>query len=287
MAFNLNNWDKLSAAANLSVVNLWSYFSSTESVATVSASGYFNNIADALKINDQIFINASDGASDVVVTAVSPNVTVAAETDVPADSITNSQINSAAAIAFSKLAALPSTQILVGSAGNVPTAVAVTGDVTVGNTGVTAIGASKVLSSMVSPLLIKYTTVAITAAEFNGMYVTPKLLVAAGGANTLVIPIEVQLLMTYGSAQFANGGVAHVQYDSTTLGAGIIATSTQAAANFADAASTALNFNTGIVKQPFATCVNKGLYLSNVTGAFDTGDSTFVAHVWYRVIPTV
>lgn len=286
MAFELDNWDKLSGAANTSVVNIWSYFSSTDNTATVIAANYFNDIAYALKVADQICINASDGPTDVVILTVTPNVTVAPQAEVGAGSITNTQINAAAAIAFSKLAALPSTQILVGSAGNVPTAVAVTGDVTVGNTGVTAIGAGKVLSSMMSPLLLRYTTVAITAAEFNGMYAAPKLLLAAGGANTLIVPVEVQLVMTYGTAQFAAGGVVAVQYDSTANGAGVIATSTQAAANFQDAASTVVNFNAGVVKLPFTTTVNKGLYLSNITAAFTTGDSTFVAHVLYRVIPT-
>lgn len=286
MAFNLNNWDKLSAAANLSVVKLWSYFSSTETVATISASAYFNSVADLLTVNDQIFINGSDGASDVVVTAVSPNVTVAAESDVPADSITNSQINSAAAIAFSKLAALPSAQVLVGSAGNVATAVAVTGDVTISNAGVTAVGADKILSSMVSPLLIKYASVAITAAEFNGMYAAPKLLVAAAGANTLIVPVQVQLLMTYGAAAYAAGGVAAVQWDSTANGAGVIASTTLSAATFQATASTGFVFNAGVVPETFTTTVNKGLYLSNITGAFTTGDSDFVAHIWYRVIPT-
>lgn len=50
--------------------------------------------------------------------------------------ITNINVASNAAIAFSKLAALPSAQILVGSAGNVPTAVAMSGDATISNTGV-------------------------------------------------------------------------------------------------------------------------------------------------------
>lgn len=69
-------------------------------------------------------------------------------TSIQAGAIVNADINAAAAIAFSKLAALPSTQILVGSAGNVATAVTVSGDVTIGNTGVTAIGAGKVLLAM-------------------------------------------------------------------------------------------------------------------------------------------
>jgi len=178
-------------------------------------------------------------------------------------------------------------RIFVGNAANVATGVAMTGDVTTTNAGVTAIGANKVLSSMISPLVRKYTTVAITAAQFNGMYAAPKLLVAAGGANTLVVIDQLQLVMTYVSANYAAGGVAAVQYDSTANGAGVIASSTLAADTFQAAASTTFTMNAGVVALPFTTTVNKGLYLSNITGAFTTGDSTFVAHIWYRIIPTV
>lgn len=72
------------------------------------------------------------------------------ENDIQPLAITNASIATAAAIAYAKLAALPSTQILVGSAGNVATATAVTGDVTIGNTGVTAIGATKVTNAMLA-----------------------------------------------------------------------------------------------------------------------------------------
>lgn len=182
---------------------------------------------------------------------------------------------------------LLSGRIFVGSAGNVATGVVMSGDTTITNTGVVAIGANKVLSSMVSPLLLKYVAVPITAAEFNGMYAAPKLLVAAGGANTLHVLDKVDLLMTYVSANYAAGGVAAVQYDSTANGAGVIASTTLSAATFQAAVSTGFMFNTGVVPQTFSTCVNKGLYLSNITGAFTTGDSTFVAHVWYKTVPTV
>jgi hypothetical protein len=134
---------------------------------------------------------------------------------------------------------------------------------------------------------LQYTTVAITAAQFNGMYAAPKLLVAAGGANTLLVLDKVDLLMTYVSANYAAGGVVAVQYDSTANGAGVIASTTLSAATFQAAVSTGFMFNTGVVPQTFSTCVNKGLYLSNITGAFTTGDSTFVAHIWYKTIPTV
>lgn len=177
-------------------------------------------------------------------------------------------------------------RVFVGNASNVATGVAMSGDLTISNAGVTAIGANKVLSSMISPLIRKYTTVAISAAEFNGMYAAPKLLLAAGGANTLQVLDQLQLVMTYGSANYAAGGVAAVQYDSTANGAGVIASTTLAAATFQAAASTTFTMNAGVVALPFTTTVNKGLYLSNITGAFTTGDSAMVAHLWYRTIPT-
>jgi hypothetical protein len=64
--------------------------------------------------------------------------------------LVNADIDAAAAIAFSKLAALDSANILVGNGSNVATKVAVTGDVTISNAGVTAIGSSKVVTAMVA-----------------------------------------------------------------------------------------------------------------------------------------
>lgn len=52
--------------------------------------------------------------------------------------LSNTNIATGAAIDFSKLASLTSGNILVGSAGNVATSVAITGDITIDNTGLTA-----------------------------------------------------------------------------------------------------------------------------------------------------
>jgi hypothetical protein len=60
------------------------------------------------------------------------------------DTIVNADINSAAAIAHSKLANVTDGQILVGSGSNVPTAVAVSGDLTLANTGAFTIGGGAV-----------------------------------------------------------------------------------------------------------------------------------------------
>ena len=74
-------------------------------------------------------------------------------------------------------------------------------------------------------------------------------------------------------------------------GAGVLATNGEAAADFFAAASTTFQFagvtgNT-VGALPFSTTVNKGLYLSNATQAFTTGDSTWVAKIYYRLVQTV
>lgn len=65
-------------------------------------------------------------------------------------SIVNADISASAAIAFSKLATLTSANILLGSAGNVATATAVTGDISISNTGVTAISSGVIVNADVS-----------------------------------------------------------------------------------------------------------------------------------------
>ena len=61
--------------------------------------------------------------------------------------IVNADIAAGAAIAYSKLATLISGNIVLGSAANVATSTAVTGDVTISNTGVTAIAAGVIVNA--------------------------------------------------------------------------------------------------------------------------------------------
>jgi len=61
--------------------------------------------------------------------------------------IVNADVAAAAAIAYSKLATLISGNIVLGSAANVATSTAVTGDVTISSTGVTAIAAGVIVNA--------------------------------------------------------------------------------------------------------------------------------------------
>ena len=62
-------------------------------------------------------------------------------------SLVNTNIAANASIAFSKLAALTSAQIIVGNGSNVPTAVAVTGDIGINNAGLTSITAGAIVNA--------------------------------------------------------------------------------------------------------------------------------------------
>ena len=99
----------------------------------------------------QLFVGNAGGVATA--TAITGDVTISntGVTSIAALSVVDADVSATAAIAFSKLAALTSTNILVGSAGNVPTSVAVTGDVTISNTGVTAIGTEVIVNADVNP----------------------------------------------------------------------------------------------------------------------------------------
>ena len=58
--------------------------------------------------------------------------------------IENDDINTTAAIAFSKLEALDDGKVLIGSAGNVATKQSISGDITISNAGVATVGSQKI-----------------------------------------------------------------------------------------------------------------------------------------------
>lgn len=240
---------------------IFSYASADDSVATIAGANYFAEVVYDLAVNDLIYVVGSDAIEFLQVATVNRDAgTVTTVSAFPTGVVGTANITNLA----------------------VTTAKLADGSVTAAKLAAGAVG-----SSSLAATALQYAVVPITAAEFNGMYAAPKQLVAAAGANTMIVLDRVELLMTYNSAVYAAGGVAAVQYDSTVNGAGVIASSTNAAANFQAAASTGFPFNQGAAVQPFATTVNKGLYLSNLSGAFTTGDSPMVAYVWYKVIPTV
>lgn len=115
--------------------------------STDEAIARFNGATGKVLQNSGVTIDDSNNVAGIADLTVTGTTTLDTSLDgvvkavaglISASLVVNADVDAAAAIAFSKLASLPSAQILVGSAGNVATAVAVTGDISITNGGVTA-----------------------------------------------------------------------------------------------------------------------------------------------------
>jgi Repeat of unknown function (DUF5907) len=278
MSFTISNWTCVSSSLNQgqetitpyggsptveNAPNLFTYGSPTDALATIAAANYFLSMYASLCVGDIIIVNGTDGSNMyIVATSSSTGVTVNSFTVTGSVATANIQNN---AVTYAKIQQASADTLI----GNPTSGTANVEEITLGNL-----------------LSFSGTTLQVAPTILN--YAAPKLLVAAPGANKLISVDKIDLLMTFVSADYAAGGVVAAQYDSTVHGAGVLATTTWAAASFFVGVSTGFVFgSSSTVAQTFSTCVNKGLYLSNLTQAFTTGDSTFVAHIWYRVIPTV
>ena len=75
MAFQNKN---LSVIAYANGFTLWHYASTTDSVSTISATGYFNDVKTLMNIGDVVIINASDNTSIKKINITASNVTTGA-----------------------------------------------------------------------------------------------------------------------------------------------------------------------------------------------------------------
>ena len=112
--------------------------------------GDYANLTNKPELEDgKLYIGDSDNKSAQI--AVTGDVTISntGVTAIGAQKVTNSMIADDA-VGLDELANITDGSILIGGASNAPTEVVVTGDVTISNTGVTAIGAQKVTNSMIA-----------------------------------------------------------------------------------------------------------------------------------------
>ena len=133
-------------------------------------------------------ITFPDVTGTVVTTGDSGTVT---GTMIADNTILNAEVSPTAAIAFSKLASLTSANILLGNASGVPTATAVTGDVTITNSGVTAIASNVIVNADInSAAAIAYSKLALSSGITNtdisasAAIVYSKLALSSGITNT-------------------------------------------------------------------------------------------------------
>jgi hypothetical protein len=191
--------------------------------------------------------------------------------------IVNADINASAAIAHTKLANITAGSVLLGNASNVPTATALSGDVTVSDAGVTAIGSGVIVDADINAsaaiALSKLTTGALpsgitvgssnltsnsvnTAAITNGAVTVDKL--SNGATGTGVGYVRDGLAASsagqgygYTIVQAPNGSRALIQWGFTTT------TSTSAVTS----AGFHTSFRSGFT--PSVTCTVQGIVFGN------------------------
>ena len=116
--------------------------------------------------------------------------------------IVNADIAAGAAIAHTKLANITSGRVLMGNSSNVPTATVISGDVTISNSGVTAIAAGAVATAEIADD-------AVTAAKIaDGTIADANINASAAIAGTKVAPnFGSQNIVTTGTVSAGGGSV--------------------------------------------------------------------------------
>jgi hypothetical protein len=127
--------------------------------------------------------------------------------------ILNADINASAAIAFTKLAALTSAQILVGNGSNVPTAVAITGDISISNAGLVAITADSIVNADIKSdaaisgsKIVAGTTSVVGVVQLVDSATSTSTTLAATGASVKVAKDAADAAATTANAALATTG---------------------------------------------------------------------------------
>jgi hypothetical protein len=143
----------------------------------------------------------------------------------------------------------------------------------------------KVKSGTVETTVLNAVVVNLTAAQIKGMYAAPVAIVPAVSGKAIVVD-GMEFDITRTSTAFANGGNVAIQYAATVNGGG---TGTHAVI-----ANTVVNGSAGrtvtsripvvLSDVASASIIGVGLYISNASGAFDTGTGTAVVTVRYHLV---
>jgi hypothetical protein len=139
---------------------------------------------------------------------------------------------------------------------------------------------------------IRSVSVTLSAAQINGMFAAPVLVLPAAGPGTVILPSRILLNAVFGSAAFTGGGNVALYYGATsppvsvaslTLVAPVLTSfsSNQILPGLGSSGSAA-----GIVTSALA--VNQGLYVSNATGPFSGGAGcSVILTVQYQILSGV
>ena len=193
--------------------------------------------------------------------------------------IVNADIKSDAAIAHTKLANITAGQVLLGNGSNVPTATALSGDVTVNSSGVTAISSGVIVDADVNAsaaiALSKLATgalpTAITVASANlvdGTIVNADINAAAAIDLSKLATGALPSAITVASANLVDGTIVNADINASAAIADTKLATISTAGKVSNSATTATNANTGnaIVARDASGNFSAGTITANLTG---------------------
>ena len=129
-----------------------------------------------------------------------------------------------------------------------------------------------------------FKTGTLSNANLTGMYATPVELIAAPGLAKAIIMHRAFLQHEYSTAAFTGGGSIVIQYDDTANGAGIQATNDISSGLLTAAFQRGQMQNGQLPDTLTVNYENIGIYISNTSAAFATGDGTASYVLWYSLI---
>lgn len=208
----------------------------TIDAGAVTSTALADNAVTSAKILDGTIVNADINASAAIAhsklasitagqvllgnasnvptaTALSGDVTVNSSgvTAIGSGVIVDADVNASAAIAYSKLASMTGGSVLLGNASNVPTVTALSGDVTVSNAGVTAIGTGVIVTADIANSQVTY-------AKIQNVSATDRVL----GRSTAGAGVVEEIICTAAGRALIDDADSTAQ--RTTLGLGTLAT---------------------------------------------------------------
>jgi hypothetical protein len=260
--------------------------------------GDYTNLSNKPELDDgKIYIGDSDNKSAQVSLTGDVTITNAGVTSIGAQKVVNSMLADDA-VGLDELANITDGSILIGGASDAPTEVAVTGDVTITNAGVTSIGAQKVVNSMLADDAVGLDELAnitegsiLTGDSSNNPLLldandTGKILVGTGtGLASVEITGDFEL-ESNGTVTIANNAVTNAKIANATIDLAAKVTGVLpiaqggTGANSADGARTSLGFISGTLvwsnkdsgSGATATFSVSGISASSiVTGAIKSG----------------
>lgn len=137
------------------------------------------------------------------------------------------------------------------------------------------------------PAGVSTAQVRLTSAQIKAMSATPVQIVAAPGVGKMVIVGRNVNTYLFGTTQYTGGGAIGLEFGNTALLAGPAASTTLAGATF-DGYTASNNFElTPNNTNTSANINNMGIFISNNTAPFATGDGTLIVNLNYQIVPAV